>query len=324
MSEAIKRIYNLGIGKETVRGTKVTPSFWLKPTSNDVQDRIEVVKSERQNGRQEGKEDQAIAKTWSDGTIEGEIFDKSIGLFLLGALGDVDSVESGDAGVYNHTFSVLQSSQHPTFTIVEKRADVEQVAYTNSVIESLGLNFELNSYCTFSANMKGKGKVADTSSPSYVNENFFMAKNVTVKIADTYAGLNTGSSVCVKNLSLEIQKNIQDDECLGNTTPTDFLNQDFGVSGEIELYFDSIYNRDYALNGTQKALRIILEDTATTIGSTSHPKIVIDLAKVKFEEPEISSEGKEIVRLVLKFEAFYSATDGLLINTVLTNTQASY
>lgn len=324
MSEYIKRKSDLGIAKETTRGTKATPTFWLKPTSNDIQDRIEVVKSDRQFGRIEARDDQAVAKTWSQGTIEGEIFDRSFGLFLLAGLGKVTTSPSGDSGVYNHLFEVLQSSQHPTLTIVEKRFDVEQIAYVNSVIETLGLTFELNNYCTFSANIKGKAKVADTSTPSYEAENFFMAKNATVKIADDVAGLSAGTTLCAKNLTLEITKNVQDDECLGNATPTDFLNQDFSVVGEIELYFDSIYNRDFAINQIKKAMRITLEDTNVTIGATSHPKLVLDFAKVKFEEPEISSEANEITRLVLKFEAFYSEDDEFLIKATLSNTEASY
>lgn len=324
MSESIKRIYNLGIGKETSRGTAVAPSFWLKTLNHDVQDRTEVVKSERQFGRIEGVEDQEIAKTWSDGAIEGEIMDKSIGLILLSALGSVSSAESADSGVYNHTYSILQSSQHPSLTIVEKRNDIEQVAYVNSVIESLGLSFELNNYATFSANVKGKGKTADTSTPSYIEENTFMAKNVSVSLADDYSSLDSGTSVCAKNLSLEIAKDVQDDECLGNSEPTDFLNQEVRITGEIELYFDSIYSRDYALNNTTKAMRIELENSDVVIGSVSNPKIIIDLAKVKFESPELSSAPNEIVRLTLAFEAFYSQDDELAINVVLTNTQASY
>lgn len=324
MSEFIKRIANLGIGKETVRGTKVAPDFWLKVLTSDFQDREEVVKSERQRGTVVLHEDQAVAKTWSDGAIEGEIFDRSFALFLLGIMGDLDSSASGDTGVYNHTITLLESSQCPTFTIVEKRSDVEQVAYANSVVESLAMTFDLNDFCKFTANMKGKGKVADTSSPSYVDENPFMAKNVTVKIADTYAGLSAGSTMCIKNLSLNIATTVEDDECLGNTTPTDFLHKEKVITGEMEIYFNSIYERDYALNNTQKALRITAEDTSVTIGTTSHPKIVIDLAKVKFANPEISSDPNEITRVILPFEAYYSETDDLIGQIVVTNTEASY
>lgn len=323
MSEAIKRLYNLGIAKEATRGTKAVPSFWLKALS-DIQDKIEPVKTERAFGRIEASEDMVIGKKFSSGSISGEIFDKSFGLFALGALGSVSSAVTGDAGVYAHVFTILQSSQHPSFTIVEKRSDVEQVAYVNSVIESLNIEFAMNDYIKFTAMMRGKSKVADTSSPTYVSENYFMAKNVTTKIADTYAGLSAGTELCLKALSLDVVKTIQDDECLGHDEPTDFLNQEIKVTGSMELYFSSVYERDYALNNTIKAMQIEIEDTNTTIGTTSHPKLTIKLAKVKFEQPEISNNNNEIVRLVLPFEAYYSASDALEIEATLVNTQVSY
>jgi len=71
-------------------------------------------------------------------------------------------------------------------------------------------------------------------------------------------------------------------------------------------------------------MQITIEDTNTTIGSDLNPSLVINLAKVKFEEPEISSNNNEIVRLVLKFEAYYSSDDELLGEAILTNTQATY
>lgn len=323
MSEQIKRIYNSGIARETTRGTKATPTFWLKPINFDVQDRVEIVKSERAFGRQEARDDSVIGKKYSSGSIEGEVFDKSFGLFLYGAMGDITTASLG-SGAYTHTFSVLQSSQHPTFTIVEKRGDVEQVAYVNSVIETLDLNLSVNEYVKFTAGIKGLSQVADTSSVSYSDENYFMAKDVTVKTADDYDSLDSGDTVCVKNLSLSISKNIQDDDCLGNEEPTDFLNQDFSLTGEMEIYYSSVYERDYALNNTIKAMRISIEDTNTDIGSGLHPKLEIDLAKVKFEEPEISSNNNEVVRLVLNFEAYYSSDDELLGEITLTNEQASY
>lgn len=323
MSEQIKRIYNSGIARETTRGTKATPTFWLKPINFDVQDRVEIVKSERAFGRQEARDDSVIGKKYSSGSIEGEVFDKSFGLFLYGAMGDITTASLG-SGAYSHTFSVLQSSQHPSFTIVEKRGDVEQVAYVNSVIETLDLNLAVNEYVKFTAGIKGLSQVADTSTVTYADENYFMAKNVTVKTADAYDDLATGDSICVKNLTLSITKNIQDDECLGSEEPTDFLNQDFSLTGEMEIYYSSVYERDYALNNTIKAMRISIEDINTDIGSGLHPKLEIDLAKVKFEEPEISSNNNEVVRLVLKFEAYYSSDDELLGEITLTNEQASY
>lgn len=324
MSKALKRIYNLGIGKETVRGTKVAPTYWLQALEYDVQDRPLAVDTERTNGRQEANKDQAIAKNFSQGKIDLEVFDRSSGLFLLGAFGDVTTVGAGESGVYKHTFEILQSSQNPSFTIVDKRADVEQVAYKNSVIESLSFDFQLNDYCKMTANVRGKGKVADTSSPSYEDEYYFMAKNAKVKVSDTYDTIGSATNLCVQSLTLDINNNVSDDECLGNGEPVDFLKGKVEVNGEMTLYFDSVYERDYAINNTQKALRIVLEDTDTIIGTTLHPKLTVDLAMVKFKEPELSSASDEFVTLTTKFTGYFSTDDNFVVTAELINEETSY
>lgn len=324
MSETIKRLYNAGIAKETTRNTKATPTCWITPTMFDIQDRIEVVKSERSTGRREARNGQAVAKSYSQGAIEGEIFDKTIGYLLLGAYGSVSSAPTGDTGVYEHNFSVIQNALIPTFTIVEKRADVEQVAYVGSVLETLGITLEIGNYAKFSANFKGKPKVADTSTPSYVSENSFMTHNAKIKFADDYAGLDGASDFCLTNLTLEYGNAVQDEECIGNVSPVNYLGQDFTVAGDLEMYFKTSAERDWALNQISKAMRITVEDTNVTIGSTSHPKLVLNFANVMFEEPELSSDMGEIVRLAMKFEAHFSPADSLETVATLTNTTASY
>ena len=114
MSKILKRRFNIGVGKEAVRGTLVAPGYWIKPNSEDVEDKVDVQVSERALGIIEDSEDQQITKKYAEGTIMGEVMDTSIGLFMLGAFGQVASVETADTGVYEHTFSVLQSSQHPS------------------------------------------------------------------------------------------------------------------------------------------------------------------------------------------------------------------
>jgi len=325
MSEILKRRFNVGVGKETTRGTKVTPAMWLKLTTEEYNDEIEPVVTERGMGVIEDSDDQVVAKNFSAGNVGGEVFDKSIGYFLLGAFGQVNSAgKSGDAGVYEHTFAVLQSALHQSLTLEIKRGDIEQKAFANVVVDSFKLSAEVNDYVTFEASLRGKAGVAGTATPSYVAENYFLAKNISVKLADTLAGLSSANKLDVKNFEIEISKNIEDKDVLGTDGPADFLNKQFTIEGTMELYFSSVYERDYAIQGLAKSMRIELENSAVTIGTTSHPKLVIDLAKVKFSEAKVSGGNNDIASLSVSFKGFYSLTDSKSIEAILTNTQASY
>ena len=92
--ETLKRKFNIGIGKETSRGTAVAPVYWLKPLSEDINDKIEVIASERAVGVIEDSEDQEISKKLSGGTVAGEVFDRSFGLIrdILLLVPDLDSM----------------------------------------------------------------------------------------------------------------------------------------------------------------------------------------------------------------------------------------
>ena len=324
MTELIKRKFNIGIGKEASRGVKVAPTYWLKPLSEDINDKIEVAVSERAVGVIEDSEDQEISKRMSGGAIAGEVFDKSFGLILLAALGQVGSVETVDTGVYEHVFGVLQSAKHPTLTIEVKRGDNEQKAYPNSVIETLKLEAAVNQYLKYEIAVRGKAGAAETSSPAYITENYFLGQHINLKLADNLAGLDGASSIDVKRVELNINKNIEDDDKLGSIEPNDFLNKQLTIEGSIEMNFKDTVLMDYALNGDQKAMRLEIINGDITIGASSNPKLVVDLAKIKLREPLISGDNNEIAKVTVNFKAFYSASDSKSIETVLTNLEASY
>jgi len=324
MSEILKRKFNIGIGKESARGTKVAPAIWLKPTSEDFNDQAEVIATERSMGIIEDSDDQVVVKKFASGVIAGELFDKSFGYLLLGALGAVSSAESADSGVYNHTFTVLQSAQHPTLTLEIKRGDIEQKAYPNAVIENLKISAGVNQYVMFEADIRAKTGETASNTPSYVVENYFLAKDISVKLADDYDDLGSASAIDVKSVDIEIAKNIEDDDVLGTDGPSDFLNKQMVIEGTMVLNFATVYEKNYMLDSATKAMRVEMNNTAVTIGATSHPKLVIDLAKVKFSEAPITGGNNDIAQIEVKFKGFYSSAEAFSIKAILTNLQASY
>jgi hypothetical protein len=174
------------------------------------------------------------------------------------------------------------------------------------------------------ADIKAKLGVASTNSPSYVSENAFLAKDVTVKFADTLATLDAASAVSVKNVEIKFDKNLESDDVLGSYEPADFLNKQFSVSGSMELIFDATTYKTLALAGTLKCVRINIQDTTVTIGASSNPTLKIDLAKVKLTEWAKSSDLNGIVKETLTFKALYSSSDSSLVSVVLTNAIAGY
>ena len=324
MSEILKRRFNIGIGKEATRGTKVVPAVWLKPTSEDYNDEVEVVATERSMGIIEDSDDQEVVKNFSAGVFGGEVFDESFGYFLLAGIGQVSSVETADIGVYAHTFTVLQDALHPTLTVEIKRGDIEQKAYPNVVVESLKISANVNEYVNYEVELRGKEGEAGTATPSYSDENIFLAKHIGVKFADDIAGLTGASNEDIKNFELSILKNIEDKDVLGTDGPADFNVKQFVIEGSFSIDFSSVTIRDYVLNGTKKAMRVEAINTAITLGASSNPTLKIDVAKVKFGEGMVKGGNNDLANIDVSFKGFYSVSDSKSIETVLINEKTSY
>lgn len=319
----IGRKIDIGIGKEATRGTGVVPSFWVPKIDTNVEDKVESAIDESSVGVIEDSVGSKIIKKWSEGDIVGNIRDKSIGLILLAALGNVTSRQQGTTTVYDHTFEILQSAIHQSLTIGMKNP-VQQLRFALAVINSLELRFELAKFVEFTANFLSKSGVAATDVVSYATENQFLAHHIEIKTAANLAGLNTAPAIKAKNATLSIVKNIEADDILGSIEPNNYHNKQVEITGSIELLYENTTYKDLFLGGTAQALRIDIKNPNIDLAGGVNPQIVIDLAKVQF--PEWTREGglNDIIKQTLNFKAFYSLTDTQAINIKLTNTQVGY
>lgn len=323
MGKIIGRQVNVGIGKEITRGTAVTPTFWLKYSTADYDDKIEMAQTEQSLGVIEDTDEGVIVQKFSEGKVEGNVFDKSIGLILMSVFGGLTSAVK-ETTAYNHTITVAQTATHQALTIDIKNGSNEQLAFTNCMIKSFELKYDPLDFVKYSAEFKGKKGVTSTTTPSYSAENYFIGKHGIFKIATDLSGLTGASAIVVKALTLKIEKVLISDDVIGSLDPADIYNGGIAVSGNVELIYNDTTYKALALAGTQKAMRIDIQNTDQTIGSSSNPGLQIDLAKAKFTEYSLKRDLKGIITQSLDFKAFYSLTDSKMITALLTNNTVSY
>lgn len=325
MAKFIGRKVNVGIGKETTRGTAVAPEFWLPKMELEIDDVIEQVINESSVGVIEDAENADIVLKKAEGSLTGRIDDTAFGLWLLATLGKVSapSVVSGETSVYDHTFSVLQDAQHPSLTISVNDENGDR-QYPLGMVNSLELNIALGEFATYNVEFQANKSESATLTPSYsLTERVFLPQHGEVKFASDLSGLDSAPAINVKSVSLTISKNIEDDQVLGSVDPVDRLNKQFEVEGTIELlYTDRSYIDTILLGDLAQALRIRLTGTET-IGNSSNPRLTIDLAKVKLNEVSRDLSNNEIVKQTLNFKSFYSLADAKSITAVLRNLRST-
>jgi hypothetical protein len=324
MSKFIGRLADIGIAKEAVRGTaEGSVDFYLPKVSLSLDDGIEQVIDESSIGVIEDSTDAAVVAKFAEGEIEGNVYDKSFGLLLLAALGQVSTTGPSQTTVYTHAFSVLQSAQHPALTLFLDDPN-QDYKYALAMIQSLELEVMLGQYARYRAAFRSKVGATATLSPSYSTENHFLPQHGSLKVATDLSGLDAASAIDVRSVKLSVNKNIEDDRKLGSLDAADILNKQISVEGSLELVFNDNTFKTDMLADTAKAMRLRLTNTNVTIGSSLNPQLTVDLAKVKFGTFERNYENDGIVTAAVEFKAFYSAADTAMIEGELINEQASY
>jgi hypothetical protein len=325
MAKAIGRLVNLGIGKETTRGTVAAATYWLFKTDLNYQEKFEQAVDESSVGVIADAIDAQIVKKWAEGSFGGDIKDKSIGLILLALFGSVSSaLKGGESVVYEHTFSMGNTAQHPSLTLgIDDPWQDYQFAL--AMIESLEIKYERGKFVAYTANFKSKKGATATLTASYSAENSFRPQDFAFKMATALSGLDAAPAVVIKSATLKFEKNLEVDDVLGSVDPADILNKQFVCSGTIEALFDDEATfKTIVLGDTAKAVRFDIKNTTVTIGTSANPELKLDLAKAKFSEITRATPIGDLVKQTLAFKAFYSLSDSKLFQCVLTNLAVSY
>lgn len=324
MGRLAGRLVDVGLGKETTRGTAVAASKWVPKQSLSYQDKAEVIVEESGLGRIESDANADLVKQWSEGSIEGVLRDDSFGLILLALFGQAPtSVQRGATGVYDHSFSVANNNSHASLSVVIKDAN-ETWRMALAMLETLEINYALGQYITYTATFKGKRGATTTATVAYTAENRFRPQDVVAKFATNLAGLDAAQAVKVKNLRLKFTKNLEDYQALGSVDLEDVHNLAFGVEVTVELLWEDATYKDYVFNQTRRACRIAVQNTGVDLGSGHNPEVRFDFASLAFTDWTKSGSQDEIVSQTVTAKALYSIADASEVTGRLTNRTTSY
>lgn len=327
MSTFIGRLADIGIAKEVVRGTAVVPSVWLPQVNLTLDEKVEMAINDSSVGRIEDAHDANVVQKFSEGSLEGRISVEGFGLLLLNAIGAVaTSVDTPELGVQTHAYSVKNDAQHPslTFSVAEPNSDK---SFPLGMITSLELVAQINEYASFTAEIRARKGEAATLTPVYVDadeKKIFVPQNGTFKTAANLAGLGAAPEIKIRNYTISIDKNVEDDTVIGSVDPNDILNKQFSIEGTVEILYRDTSFIDELLADTPKAMRLTLENSAITIGAATNPKLEIDFARVKFSEVSRPFSNDDLVIQTVSFKAFYSLSDAKMLDVTLINETVSY
>ena len=320
MSRYIWRKINVGFWKEATRWTAVAPALWCPKASLDFEDKSEKVIDESSIGVIEDSFDWHVSKQYAEWSFECNVYANAIWIILLNVFGSVSSTWS--SGEYTHAFSVAETNQHQSLTI-GLADDTQDRQFPLAMVNSFELTAETGDFVKISADFRSKKGQNASLTPSYSSDFALLWKNVQVKLANSISWLDSATPIKATNLTLTINKNLEDVDVLWSVEPDDFCNAQFGVEWSVELLRDDETYKSLFMNWTKQAMRIEIIDTNTTL-STGHPTLSFDLASVIITEFAKTQDNDALVRQWLTFRALYSMTDAQMITAELINSQSSY
>jgi hypothetical protein len=319
-SKIIGRQSQIGIGKETTRGTVVAPTYWVPFNDLTIDQKIESVFDAQAYGIIEDSVAMYLTKLWSAGSITANLYDHSFGLVLYSLLGTLTShsTHSGETTVYDNIFNVAESTQHQSLTFAfHDPGSGQDYAFPNGVVSKLEINYALKQFVQYTATiMAMKGTSESSYTPSTTSENVFLPQNLTLQIAST--------TYAVKSAKLTIDQNIESQDVLGSTSPADFLTKEFHVEGQLEIILNGNTFVADLIAGTAVDINLALVNSAVTIGSATNPALTLDMPQCYLTEVSTPRKVKDLVYATIKFRAVYSTSSSYMLKATLTNIVNGY
>jgi len=324
MPKIIGREVNLGVAKETTRGTPADPTYWVQKATCLIIDKVEKLINNETLGVIEDSDDAKIATKSSEGTFAGKIGLNSFGLFLLNIFGNVQSEQQSapNDDVYSHTFTVAQNHQHDSLTLTVSDG-IKNLSFPLSMIKTLKIDCVVGDFVRFTISTVGSSGTTFTGTVAYTKENNFIARDVIFKMADNLAGLPGASAIKVKSISYTFNQNVEPNFVLGQYTPEDNPNKEWGVEVEVVLNWETAAYYDLYTDNALKAVRIEMT-SEDVIGENLHPKLTTDFAKCAFTELSKAGGVGDVITQTLKLKPLFSVSDSLMAKAVLLNEVESY
>ena len=313
MGRFVSRRAEVGIAKESSRGTAVNPTLWLPWSTCGLSDKIEHVKDGGALGRIEDSDYSYVTSKYSQGTVEAEMRAGYIGLILTNLMGATPV--TSDAGPYTHTYTLQNSNSHQSISILmqdKTSPDINKMV-TNAMIESWKMTVEPGKIVTNSIDFIGKaGKDWTGQTSAFTAMGLkFLAQHLSLKVAANIAGLAAATQLDVKGLEFNIEKNVLKNDVAGTVEPTDFNNQQLTVTGSITLNLEDNTWLNYMLAQTDRAMEIKLNAGTTGI-------LTFQLPLVHFHSYEPTRNIDEIATQKIEFVAHYDAANAAAIISTCT------
>lgn len=313
----------VGIAKEATRGTAVNPTYWLGWTTTDLADAGKTQLNNSAINVLDQNQSGEVVEVTGGGKIEGLLADQSFGMILLAWFGThAAALHSGETLVYDHTFTESQSNQSQSVTLTRKDPNVVN-QFPLAMLKTLEIDVVAGDYVKVSTDWVSQPSATATTTPAFIAENNFIAKDATVKMASNVAGLTGATTIAVKEFKLTMDKGVNPYFVIGQNNPTDIFSESVTVKGDMTLlYADDTY-KTLRFSNTPQAVLLDIK-SGVTIGTAANPELTLTLPQVLLTDWKPAQPIDGMVEQTVTIEGTFSLAAAYEIQAVLTNKVTTY
>jgi hypothetical protein len=322
MAEFIGKQVQFGVAVESTRGTaEATAMKWFRQISCTIVERAAHAKDESTRGRLEEGLGRRVVQKWVEGDFEGYLHADDVGYLLASLYGKVTTtVVTGS--VKSHLFELAQNITHPTLTLFVHDG-VESKTFAGGVVTSLEISVAQEEMLHVKGSFVAGAAGASSDTPTYGTEYDFIARDVTVKVAATEAGLAAATALKLKDLTIKWDAGAQRDHVIGSYDPDDTYNTKLAIEGDFTRNFGDTDFKDMFLGDTAKYMSIAIVGAAE-IATGHNPSVTVVLNRVQVTDWNKAGGASELVTEPVKFEATLNQTDVEQSTVTLKNLTAVY
>ena len=321
--EIVGRQIEFGVATEASRGSaEATADKWMRKVTANVVERATHADDDTTRGRLEDGEGRRVVQKHVEGDVEGVLHVDVLGWLLSNIYGVVNT-STVTGSVKSHVFTLRQNIQHQALTLFAKDGGVQQLTFAGAMINTLEINAAIDDYVRFTASFLAAVAANNSASPSYDTEYDFVARDITVKIADTEGGLAGATATKVKELNVTWDQGLLRDHVVGSYTPDDIYNARLMIEGSFVVNFADESFKDLYLSNASKYMSIVLEGEAD-IGSSNHPTVTMVFNKVQLTDWNRDGGPNDLITETVNFRAYFNPSDSEQSTVTLKNLTASY
>jgi hypothetical protein len=323
MPKQLSRERSAGLGKESTYGVAVPPTHWVPWTEFNINDRRATITDNSAIGTRDDVLAIDTDYRYSDGNLNGVVYDRLFGLIALAGWGSVVTTDHPSAtGVKKHVFTFANSL--PSFSIAGKDAN-ESKRFAGALLGSLEISAQTGSFATYTSSWLGRKSADAANTPALVQQTRFRPENVKLYVADSVEELDSADKACMTSFTFGLNNNLSTNACLGSEDP-DFDPGVRGLSLSLNKTYVDTEFKDMVMGTAPKAFRIEMKNTAVQIGTSSptNPSVTLDFETGLFSEWSREGGLDDLMTEAINYQPLRSFATGKSVTLTITNTETSY